>query len=247
MLSLGTLALIAVATFLAAVLRGITGFGFAMAAVPMIGLVLPPERAIPIAILLQCLVGVRDCVAMRHQVHRGSVAMLSAGALVGTPFGLAVLDRADPATMRVLIALIVSAALVFLVRKPALPVMGGRRVALPAGFLSGLFSGIAAMPGPPAVAYYLSAPTPPATARASLMVFFFITSLFALPGLAWQGRIDREALIETAVALPCLLAGTALGAWIFRRTSDRGYRAAALGMLGVMAAATGVKGVLELL
>lgn len=49
--------LIGGAVFAAAVLRGITGFGFALAAVPLISLVLAPVQGAAIAILLQCMIG----------------------------------------------------------------------------------------------------------------------------------------------------------------------------------------------
>ena len=37
----------------AAVLRGITGFGFALAAAPLLGMVLPPAQGVAVVILIQ--------------------------------------------------------------------------------------------------------------------------------------------------------------------------------------------------
>ena len=51
-----TLFLVAVAVFLAAILRGFTGFGFALAAVPLLSLTLPPARVVPIVVILQAIV-----------------------------------------------------------------------------------------------------------------------------------------------------------------------------------------------
>src|SRR5690606_31452827 len=39
--------------FAAAILRGFTGFGFALAAVPLLSMFLSPKHAVPIAIMLQ--------------------------------------------------------------------------------------------------------------------------------------------------------------------------------------------------
>ncbi|WP_420344188.1 hypothetical protein [Paenirhodobacter sp.] len=72
------------AVLAAAFLRGLTGFGFALAAVP-------PVEAVTIAVLLQLAVGLRDVMALRGSYDRGAVLRLGAGALLGTPFGVALM------------------------------------------------------------------------------------------------------------------------------------------------------------
>ena len=62
-----------------------------------------------------------------------------------------------------------------------------------AGLTAGLFNGLAAMPGPPAVAYYLAAPVQRIAARASLLVFFLATSVSALASAAFIGLIELPA------------------------------------------------------
>ena len=122
------------------------GFGFALAAVPLISLVTPPVQGVAIAILLQCMIGLGDLVSVRRLVDRSTLAMMSLGAMVGTPAGLVTLRLLSADAMRVVIALVVAA-------------------------------------DPPAVAYMLGTATPAIQARATLMAFFFVTSLIALPGL----------------------------------------------------------------
>lgn len=240
------LALVCGAVLVAAILRGFTGFGFALAAVPILSFAMPPSRSVALVILLQALVGTRDVVRLRRVVHRPSLGWLMLGALFGTPIGLLLLARLDPSTVRLLIAGIVCLAIVFLARKPAFHAHAGARLALPTGFLAGLFGGVAAMPGPPAIAYYLSVSTPPNVARASLMVFFFSTSLIALPGLFLARLIDVPTVVLSLVALPVLLAGTALGGWLFSRSGSAFYRPVALTVLIIMAVATGIRGGMDL-
>ena len=119
----------------------------------------------------------------------------------------------------------------------------GRRTAIGAGMVAGLFSGLAAMPGPPAIAYFLGTHTPAVNTRASLMVFFFLTSLVALPGLIWAGEIDRDSLLQAGIALPALLIGTWVGGQAFKRLDEGGYRTAAIGLLAVTAALTAMRGI----
>ncbi|RCW79045.1 sulfite exporter TauE/SafE family protein [Paracoccus lutimaris] len=232
--------LIGGAVFAAAVLRGITGFGFALAAVPLISLVLAPVQGAAIAILLQCMIGFGDLVSVRRLVDIRSLTMMSVGAVIGTPVGLMTLQRLSANAMRVVIAIIVLGALVGLVRKVRLA--PGPRQAIGAGVLAGMFSGLAAMPGPPAVAYLLGTATPAAEARATLMIFFFVTSLLALPGLLLQGVVGWPTVLAAVASLPLLIAGTHLGGWVFRRLDDGGYQKAAIAMLVVTAVLAAIRG-----
>jgi hypothetical protein len=49
--------LIGLIVFVAAVLRGLTGFGFAILAVPLLGMVIDPVQAVVFAIVMQLLIG----------------------------------------------------------------------------------------------------------------------------------------------------------------------------------------------
>ncbi|MGB2201342.1 MAG: sulfite exporter TauE/SafE family protein [Pseudooceanicola atlanticus] len=231
---------ISAAVFAAGVLRGLTGFGFALAAVPAMSFAVTPARAVTIAIVLQCLVGLRDLIIMRADLDRQALALLSAGAVVGTPFGIFALTQLSPDAMRIVLSLVVIGGLVALLARVELS--PGRAPALGAGLLSGLFSGLAAMPGPPAIAYFLGRSAKAVTTRASLMVFFFITSLMAMPGLLLAGRLDGDVVMLAATALPALFAGTWAGGRIFARLGEGGYRNAAIGLLALTAFATGIRG-----
>ncbi|NDV00040.1 sulfite exporter TauE/SafE family protein [Pseudoroseicyclus sp. CLL3-39] len=241
------LALIACALVgLAAILRGLTGFGFALAAVPMLSLVLPPEEAVVICVLLQALIGLRDIVTLRRQIDRRQILWLSLGALAGTPLGILTLRWLDADVMRLVLGLIVFAAVPALLRPPRPSPDAALGLALPVGAASGFFGGLAAMPGPPAIAYFIRAATPPARMRASLMIFFFVTSAIALPGFALSGLVTRSAVLHALLALPVMLAGTWLGGEIFRRTAETHYKGIALAILLATALLSAVRGLAAL-
>ena len=241
------LAVLCAAVFVAAVLRGLTGFGFALAAVPLMSLVVEPARAVVMAIVLQLLVGVRDLITLHGMLDRPSLVRMSAGAVLGTPAGVALLLVLDPAVMRLAIALVVFAGLAFLLKAPQKPAADRLTLALPMGIVAGAFAGLAAMPGPPAVAYFLGVDRPAAVKRASLMIFFFATSVIAIPLLLAGGEVDGGITLASLVALPVLVAGTAVGTWLFRRTSEAGYRNLAIATLAVMALMSGLRGLAGLL
>jgi len=242
-----SLMLFCLAVLGAAVLRGFSGFGFALAAVPLASMIVAPTKAVAIAVLLQTAVGLRDVAKSRGVLDWPGLKRLSLGALIGTPIGLFGLVYLDAGLIRLAIAAIVVVGVLLLLPKahPDAPVRLG--LAAPTGVLAGLFGGLAAMPGPPVVAYYLSGSTPSKVIRATMMVFFFFTSLLALPGLALGGLLDGQTLLLSLLAIPLMLGGTALGGAIFARAPNAAYKPVALAVLIVMALSSGLRGLLDVL
>lgn len=226
----------------AAFLRGLTGFGFALAAVPLMSLALPPATAVAVAVLLQLLVGVRDVVALRGQYDRDALLRLSAGAILGAPLGVLGLSALSADQSRVAIAAITLAGLVVILRRPVAEPRPRPALALAAGGVAGVFSGLAAMPGPPAVAYFLGTGAPAPVTRATLMMFFLVTNAVTAPGLALAHAVDRQALVLTALAFPALMLGTWAGDRAFRRLGHSQYRGLAIGVLAISALLAGWRG-----
>jgi uncharacterized membrane protein YfcA len=234
------------AILFAAVLRGFTGFGFALAAVPLASLVLPPSRTVAAVLVMQLAVGLRDCVMEWRQADRRGVGLLSLGAAAGLPLGVAALALTPAPLVRAALGLLVLVA-VALTWRPR-PAAGVARAGVTAGtgFVSGMFHGLAAMGGPPAVAYFLAYEPRVAVMRSSLMVYFPIVSLLGLPMVHAAGLLDQAAIVLGLAGMPLMIGGGWLGAWAFRRFGTRSYRPLALGALLVTAAASIARAVVDL-
>lgn len=235
-------ALVVGAVFFSALLRGIAGFGFALAAVPILSLVLPPFQAVTLAVLMQVIVGVHDIFSMHSNVHKPTLMRLCLGSLLGTPIGIFALAALSPDAARILIAAAVLGGLALLLRyKPTEP-RPHHGLALFAGVASGAFSGLAAMPGPPAVAFYLGAGISAVQTRASLFLFFFVTALIATPGLIIAGGASTQILALTVISIPALALGTKVGTEVFNRLDGDQYRQVAIGVMGLSAIIAGWRG-----
>lgn len=238
--------LLSAATFAAGFLRGVTGFGFALAAVPIYSLIVPPIFAVVLAQILQVAAAPVDLVQNRKILDRRALRLLILGALPAVALGALLATRLSPDLLRLVIAGLVLMGLGALMADIKLP--AGRRPALMAGACAGLLAGLAAMPGPPAVAYFLGRGTDKRVSRASLLVFFAFTALVALVFVALSSDVLSWAVAgAAALAWPALMAGTWAGSKLFERLGDGSYRRAALGVLLVSALMTGAKGVQGLL
>ena len=238
------LPLIALGAFCAALLRGFTGFGFVMAAVPLLSLVLPPTRVVPLAVLLQIEVGLLDLRSAARIADWRSLRWLAPGMLVGTPIGIMALTRLSEGGARLAIGGLIIGSVIALGRGLHLPPHPPRWVTIVVGVISGTMNGLAGMSGPPVFAYLLALPNSTAVVRASSIVFFVGTATVAAVPMAAHGLIDITVLIWSAVSLPALFIGTRLGAWGFRRTTPRIHRACAFTVLLGLAALLILRGLI---
>ena len=151
-------ALAALATLAAAVVRGLTGFGFAMIVIAALVLFEAPVAVIPMVLLLDLAASVHLVPSLLHDINRPLLTPLVIGALLGVPLGVAVLTHLPVDAMRLTIGVAVLVAVVTLangVRAPRLP---GRGLSATVGAMAGFLSGSIGMPGPAVIVFFLASP-----------------------------------------------------------------------------------------
>ncbi len=228
------LLLIWAVVLLASVLRGFTGFGFALIAVPGFSLILPPTEAVALIALLTLtisLLGIRSywgVVPLRPMLPL--VLMAGVGTVAGT-WVVTVLsaDRFQFwAGLSVIVACI-GMAFTRPLRRPLPAVIGGL-----IGLLSGLMNGALAIPGPPVIIYAMLNEPEPGRSRALMMTFFLAASLLALVSFSIAGFVNQRSIMFFLLALPALYLGDTLGYHLFRRFGNALYRRIALAGLLVL-------------
>jgi uncharacterized membrane protein YfcA len=242
------------AILVAALLRGFTGFGFALASVPLATLALPPRVVVPAILVIQAAIGLHDCVVEFRRADWRVVAGLVAGSLFGTPLGVLALTALPQPTVRLALGVVVMAAVIATWRpRPAatgdIAAPGIRRrtrLSVLAGFASGVCNGLAAMSGPPAILYFMHYEPRHTVMRSSLMVFFPIASAIALPMVYASGLLGWPSVALAVGGLPLMMAGGWIGAIGFRRYGGAAYRPAAGAALLVTAAIAIAKGLAEM-
>jgi uncharacterized membrane protein YfcA len=220
---------------LSGMLRGFSGFGFALAASPLLAVLMPPRDAVPVVLLLQ--LGSSFMGARQSLMHwdRDASLWIAGAAVTTTPLGVLLLHLISPNAARVGMALVTLSA-VFLLASDRLTLnLSGRWRILPFGLAAGILGGASAMPGPPVIAYFMARKVTPSVGRASMNLIFMATSIFALAINAASGSIEHGALALAALCTPAMIVGTAAGSWGFQFCNAALYRRVGLGALTVIA------------
>jgi uncharacterized membrane protein YfcA len=219
----------------AAVLRGFTGFGFGLAAVPLLSLALPPAEVVPLVITLQVVIGVAGLRTAAATCDWRAVGLLLPGLVFGVPIGLLILTSLPANPVRLAIGGIIACSVWLIKRGVRLPPNPSRLISFAVGLVSGVVSGLASMGGPPVVVYLLALGHTAARMRATAIVYFMLSGLVSFVPMAVRGMITRDILIWAAASLPVLFGGSRVGTWAFARAKPRHHRMVALATLSALA------------
>lgn len=239
--ALGPLAFAAIfaVVVVAAVIRAFTGFGFALLAIPVLVLILPPAQVIPFIFLLELVISVTLLPRLWYEVDFSGLRWLLPGALLATPIGGYVLLIASAEALRLAIGLVVVMAALLMARGLRFRNRPGPAASFGTGLVSGTLNGAAGIPGPPVVLFYLATPAADSVSRATLIAYFTVTDIMGIGVAAWNGLFTWDTLLWALWLTPAMLIGSVLGQTAFSRVNPNLFRRIVLGVLLV----TGLIGV----
>jgi uncharacterized membrane protein YfcA len=228
----------------AALLGGITGFGFALVCTPLLlslGLPLPVVVISNLSLAVATRIGV--AYRLRDHLDLRRVAELVAASVPGILLGTWALTRVEPRLIRLAAGALVIAASLLIARGMSRPPPGHIRGATgAAGFLAGLLGATTSLNGIPPVLLLTRDRASPRGFQANLALFFIASNLLTLGVLAMRGGPFAEALLPRGLLwLPIALAGNLAGVRLGTSLPDQLFRQIALavaGGAGVMAMLT---------
>jgi len=219
----------------AAVAQSVSGFGYALLAVPALSALTGSTDAVVIASFASVPMSPLMLAGNRHHVDRGAASRLIAAGFVGMPFGLLLLDRVADGVLRLVIGAVVVLLATLLATGFHLQ-RSAHAVDLACGFVSGLLSTSTGTSGPPLV-FGLQARRLEAEAfRSTLAAVFVIMGVVSNAVFVAAGKVTRDRLVAAAVGMPFVLAGVWLGRRLALRTSPSAWRRIVLGLLYLSAA-----------
>ena len=230
--------LILAVTMSAAILRAFTGFGFALAAVPVYSLFLPPVQAVVLSASLALAIGLQTFPQYAGHIGFARQWPVFLLAVPGTLLGAAALQRMESDQFRLAVGALTIAASALLARCRPRTRPPGRGVRPAVGLASGLMNGGFAIPGPPIIIYIMATEADPVRSRAFMIGYFSFVSVLALIAYGTLGLLSLPLLLLAALTYPAMLAGDRVGSRLFSRYAGSQYRNIAVFTCLLIGAAT---------
>jgi uncharacterized membrane protein YfcA len=220
----------------ASVTQAVTGFGFALVAVPLLAAATDAHTAVVGAALLSPLITVTMAVRERTHVRWRTALAIVGAALLGMPFGLLVLSGAPERVLTALIAVVALGCTLIVWR--GIRIGTGITTVGVVGVLTGALGTATGTSGPPLVAAFQAMGYDPRTFRATIAAVFTATGLLGLVGYAVAGQVHTSALVVGLAGAPAVALGWLAGNRLFARIDPARFRRLVLVALVISSLAT---------
>jgi uncharacterized membrane protein YfcA len=223
---------------LGACVQWLTGMGFALIAVPALVLILGPTQGV---VLANCAAGVISIIALAtgwRQVKLAEMIPLVIASACTVPAGSWVAARLPEPALLAVVGILVTAAVVLMMRGVCISSLGGAKGALAAGALGGFMNSAAGVGGPPYSLYALNAGWPMREFVPNAQFYGIAVNAFSV---AANGAPKLSGTAWT-VATVALATGTLIGRALRPRVSEQRIRRLVLALALIGGTSVLVKG-----
>lgn len=228
----------AFAFFVGALVKGVTGMGMPLVAIPIMAIVMPVSLAVPITVVPGIVTNIWQIhQARRHRSRLGRVLPLALAIIVGTTIGAWLISIAEPRILSAVLGFVLLAFVALSAIDVQMRVRDGMETpaSLAAGGTTGVIGGMTGAFGPTLAIYLLALRLGKNEFIWLMGVMMLVCSLtlgLALTGFGGFG--PGELVLSIAALLPAWL-GLRAGAYVREIVSPRTFRRAVLVVILVMA------------
>lgn len=229
-LSAGQGAYLAAALFVAAYIRGYSGFGFSAIFIILAALTTNPLPLIPVIFSCEIAMTLFQARGIRPHIDWTRVWPLLIGAGLATVPAVTVMAQLGEEQARLAISAIILCLSLILLSGWQLTRLIGTKGNLAVGFLSGMVNS-AGVGGLPTAAFLTAQPLAPAVFRATMIIFLTGIDILALPVMHANGLTGSDTLVGVVLAFPILGLGVWAGGLRFSTASQGQFRRVIVVML----------------
>lgn len=234
-----TLMLIVALAFVAGgMLKGATGYGAPLLAVPVMAVSVDMAFAITIFSVPNILPNLWQAFAYRaHRLSSGFLLRFGGAAAAGSGLGAIVLATVRQDILALVLAAIIVLYIAFRLRQPGwrLPPRAATALAAPVGFVGGMFQTAIGLSAPVSLTFLSSMRLERPAFVQTIAVFFASVGVVQLPALWGLGYLTPQTLALSVSALLPLVLGMWIGARIARRIAPETFQNLVLVILAGLA------------
>lgn len=219
---------------LGGILKGATGAGTPIIAVPALAMLFDVRFAVVVMLMPNLLTNALQGWQHRaDQPSKGFVWIFAIGGGVGAAAGSAILAWFSPRLLSLLVAFAVFVYIGGRLAKPdwKLDFAAAKRIAIHAGFAAGMLQGATGISAPVSITFLSSIRLARPAFIATISIFFTLMTAGQIAALAYLGLLTWRTMVLSFAALVPILAFMPLGAALARRMSSESFDKIILGLL----------------
>ena len=235
-----TLLIMAAIILIASVVKGLTGFGFALTSLPLLSIFIAPKTAVPIITICSVFLDGYTLYDARKHVQYKEIITLVVSGITGMILGTYFLVSLDSQIIRLVIGIVTALFTIASMMGVKREISNTRLASIPVGLLSGVMGGTISISGPPIVLFFNNQNVEKKVFRANLIAYFFL--YFAtVPAYFFGNLITLELLQSSAVMVPVMFLGATMGIRLSKKIDETVFKRITLLLIlvtGVMAILT---------
>lgn len=232
------LAVIALALFLGGILKGATGAGTPVAAVPVIAAFFDVRLAVIVMAAPNLVTNLRQLQTYwPHRLGEGFSMKYGVSGALGAIAGTLLLAALPGETLSLMLAIVVLLYIGLRLTRPdwRLQETVARKLVLPVGTVGGVLQGATGISAPISVSFLNAMRLERVVFIPTISIFFSAMALVQVPALIFTGLLTPQLALVSALALVPMLAGMPVGERLARHLSAAAFDRVLLALLSVMA------------
>lgn len=223
---------------LGGLMKGATGMGTPVVAVPVMAAFVDIKLAVVVMVIPNLVTNLWQIGQYgSHRLGRGFATRFALGGAVGAFLGTLLLVALPVRALALILAGAVLLYVALRLWRPdfRLEFAPARKAAFPASTAAGVLQGAAGISAPVAVSFLNAMRLERPAFIATISMFFAAMSVAQIPTLVWFGLLTAETSLLGALALVPIFAAMPVGAWLARRMSTRQFDRVTLALLALLA------------
>ena len=218
--------------------QGVTGFGFALVAVPILVHFADPKSVVVVVLILSAILNFMILLQARRHVILSDAGPIVLGTVLGVPFGTYLLLAISSEELKLLVAVLI---LIF-----AVPMLLGysrtfrhvRTASVAVGLVSGALQSSTSMGGPPVVLFMAAQEVEKRNFRGTLVLRSVAASTLSVLALVPSGLVTSDVLIQVLYLAPTMIIGFVAGSRLLGLVPDAAFRKLVLILIAATAVST---------
>ena len=198
-------------------IQGLSGFGSAIIAIPLLSFFLDIKTSVALVTMLGIIIGLINTRELLQHSDFRRLTPLIASALFGIPVGVVFIPSMRESIVLFILAILLIFYSLYSLRGIKIALFSHPYFAYVSGFFSGYLGATLSISGPPVI-FYTAAQNWPAKEKKSLLTsYFLLVSIFTAVGFHISGMLNNRVMILFGYSVIPLIVGTYLGILAFNK------------------------------